>query len=176
MNRFSPTAGTTYGSLVLTSADRLAPDISAEARTRSSSASGEVSVEEMPTRIAPRSRRWRVSARVSMPLMPTTPWSRSASSSDRVATASWTGPRAGSRTTYPATQILRGLRVLVVHAGVADVRGGHHHDLAVVRRVGQRLLVAAHAGREDRLAEGLAGGAVGVAAEGAAVLEDEHRW
>ena len=68
----------------------------------------------------------------------------------------------------------RGLGVLVVHAGVADVGGGHHHHLAVVGRVGQRLLVAGHAGREDRLAEGLARGAVGLAAEGAAVLEDQH--
>ena len=68
-----------------------------------------------------------------------------------------------------------GLGVLVVDAGVADVRGGHHHDLAVVRRVGQRLLVAGHAGGEDRLAEGLALGAVGLAAEGAAVLEDQDR-
>ena len=39
----------------------------AASRTRASSASASVSVEEMPTRIAPRSRRWRVSARVSMP-------------------------------------------------------------------------------------------------------------
>ena len=68
-----------------------------------------------------------------------------------------------------------GLGVLVVHAGVADVRGGHHDDLAVVRRVGQRLLVAGHAGGEDGLAEGLALGAEGLAAEGAAVLEDEQR-
>ena len=67
------------------------------------------------------------------------------------------------------------LGVLVVDAGVADVRRGHHHDLAVVGRVGQRLLVAGHAGGEDRLAEGLALGAVGLAAEGAAVLEDEQR-
>ena len=68
-----------------------------------------------------------------------------------------------------------GLGVLVVHAGVADVRGGHHHDLAVVRRIGQRLLVAGHAGREHRFAERLADGAEAVAAEGPAVLEDEER-
>ena len=104
VNRFSPAAGTTYGSLVLTSAERLAPDISAEPRTRSSRASDEVSVEEMPTRMAPRSRRCRVRARVSMPLMPTTPWSRSASSRDR-RDRHEDGRRAGSRTTYPLTQI-----------------------------------------------------------------------
>ena len=60
----------------------------------------------------------------------------------------------------------RGLGVLVVDAGVADVRGGHHDDLPVVRRVGQRLLVAGHAGGEDGLAERLADGAVRLAAEG----------
>ena len=83
-----------------------APVISAEPRTRSSSASGSVSVVEMPTRIAPRSRRWRVSARVSTPVMPTTPCSRSSSSRLRRA-RQLDARRAGSRTTYPATQILR---------------------------------------------------------------------
>src|SRR6185295_4069825 len=58
--------------------------------------------------------------------------------------------------------------------GVADVRGGHHDDLAVVRRVGERLLVAGHAGVEHRHAEGLPHGPVGAAAEGAAVLQDEY--
>ena len=70
----------------------------------------------------------------------------------------------------------RRLLILVVDAGVADVRRGHHHDLAVVRRVGERLLVAGHAGVEDRLAEGLALGAVALAVEGATVLEDQDRW
>ncbi len=60
----------------------------------------------MPTRIAPRSRRWRVSARVSIPLMPTTPCSRSSSSSERTE-RQLDGTRAGSRTTYPLTQIRR---------------------------------------------------------------------
>ncbi len=58
----------------------------------------------MPTRIAPRSRRCRVSARVSMPLMPTTPWLLSSSSSERCE-RQLDGTRAGSRTTNPATQI-----------------------------------------------------------------------
>ena len=48
------------------------------------------------------------------------------------------------------------LGVLVVPAGVADLRRGGHHDLPVVARVGQRLLVARHAGGEHRLAERLA--------------------
>ena len=98
VNRLSPTAGTTYASRVDTASLRLDPCISADPRTRWSRASGSVSVVEIPTRIAPRSRRWRVSARVSTPAMPTTPCSRSESSSVR-----WErqllGTRAGSRTT-----------------------------------------------------------------------------
>src|SRR5699024_6439747 len=41
-----------------------------------------------------------------------------------------------------------GLAVLRVPAGVADLRGRGHHDLAVVARVGEGLLVAGHAGAE----------------------------
>ena len=69
---------------------------------------------------------------------------------------------------------LAGLGVLVVHAGVADVRRGHDDDLPVVGRVRQRLLVAGHAGGEDDLAERGAGGAVRAATIGSAVLEDER--
>ena len=55
---------------------------------------GSVSVSvEIPTRIAPRSRRWRVSARVSTPLMPTTPWARSSSSSERTRAPARRDPR-----------------------------------------------------------------------------------
>jgi hypothetical protein len=60
----------------------------------------------MPTRIAPRSRRWRVSARVSTPAMPTTPCVSSSSSSVR-RLRQLLGTRLGSRTTYPLTQIRR---------------------------------------------------------------------
>ena len=83
-----------------------APVISADSFTLASSESASVPSEEIPTRIAPRSRRWRVSARVSMPLMPTTPWSRSSSSSERTE-RQLDGTREGSRTTYPLTQMRR---------------------------------------------------------------------
>ncbi len=89
-----------------TSEESSAPAISAEPSTRSSNACGSDSVVEMPTRMAPRSRRCRVSARVSMPLMPTTPWSCSSSPRPR-RERQLDGTRAGSRTTYPLTQILR---------------------------------------------------------------------
>src|SRR5450759_3259856 len=67
------------------------------------------------------------------------------------------------------------LRILVVHPGVANVRRGHDDDLPVVRRVGQRLLVAGHAGVEDRLAEGLPDDPVCLAAKRTAVLEHQQR-
>ena len=67
----------------------------------------------------------------------------------------------------------RGLVVLVVPAGVADLRRGLHHDLAVVGRVGQRLLVPGHAGGEDGLTEALPRRTVGLAAEDPSVLEDQ---
>ena len=70
---------------------------------------------------------------------------------------------------------LPALVVLAVHAGVADVRGGHDDDLAVVAGVGQRLLVAGHAGGEDRLADRRPDRAVGLAPERPAVLEHEDR-
>jgi hypothetical protein len=98
VKRFVPCAGTTYASPVLTASLRLAPVISPEVSTRSSSRWGSLSVVEIPTRIAPRSRRWRVSARVSTPLIPTTPWSRRSSSSVRTL-RQLDGTRAGSRTT-----------------------------------------------------------------------------
>ncbi len=100
VNFFVPMAGTTYASLVATSAERSAPTISGACRTRSSSAasSGSASPEKIPTRMAPRSRRWRVSARVSTPLMPTTPWAASSSSRVRCE-RQLEGLRAGSRTT-----------------------------------------------------------------------------
>src|SRR6478735_3927775 len=67
------------------------------------------------------------------------------------------------------------LVVLGVDARVADVRRGHDDDLPVVARVGQRLLVARHAGGEDGLADGLPQCTVGRPVEGAAVLEHEGR-
>ena len=66
-----------------------------------------------------------------------------------------------------------GLGVVGVDAGVANVRRGLDHELAGVGGVGDGLLVAGHAGREDCLAEGRSGGAVAGAAENPAVLEHE---
>jgi hypothetical protein len=76
-----------------------------EAVTRASSWSASSSVL-IPARIAPRSRRWRVSARVSMPLMPTMPWAASWSSRLPVE-RQLEVRRAGSRTTKPAGHMRR---------------------------------------------------------------------
>ena len=105
VKRFSPTASTTYTAVVDTSSARSAPVISAEPSTFSRRVAGSDSTVEIPTRITPRSRRCRVRARVSIPEMPTTPWARSSSSRDRT-DRQFDGIRAGSRTTYPETQIL----------------------------------------------------------------------
>ncbi len=103
-NDASPSGRTTYRSLVETSSARWAPLIAGCALTRSSRAPASVSTLETPTRIAPRSRRCRVSARVSTSHMPTTPWALSSSSRLR-RERQLEDTRAGSRTTYPATQI-----------------------------------------------------------------------
>src|SRR4051812_7852979 len=66
------------------------------------------------------------------------------------------------------------LGILVVDAGVADVRRGLDDHLTVVRRVGQCLLVAGHPGVEDRFPERLALGAVRLPAKRPAVLENEN--
>ena len=74
------------------------------ASTRVASASTSVTTLDTTARMAPRSRMCRVSARVSTPLMPITPWATSSSASPRVARQD-DARRAGSRTAYPATQI-----------------------------------------------------------------------
>jgi hypothetical protein len=66
-----------------------------------------------------------------------------------------------------------GLGIFVVDARVADVRGRHDDDLPGVRRVGQGLLVAGHAGREDGLAERAPDGAVGAPDVAGPVFEHE---
>ncbi len=105
----SPTAGIVYVSWVETSAERLRPAMSGAWRTWascSSSPSAKASPEKTPARMAPSSRIRRVTARVSMPEMPTTPWATRSPSSVRCPRKLET-TREGSRTTYPATQMRR---------------------------------------------------------------------
>src|SRR2546428_2464318 len=67
------------------------------------------------------------------------------------------------------------LHVLLVDAVVADHRIGHGHDLPVIRRIGEDLLVAGQGRVEDDLTVGLAEGSEGAAAEDAAVAQHEQR-
>ena len=77
--------------------------------------------------------------------------------------------------TSPAAWTLDGLDILVVDAVAADVRIGQRDDLAAVARVGEDFLVAGQRGVEHHLADGLAGGAHGMADEMRAVCKCEQR-
>ena len=65
------------------------------------------------------------------------------------------------------------LVVLVVPAGVADVRRGGDHHLPVVAGVGQGLLIAGHRRDESGLTEGFADRAERSAPEGSAILQHQ---
>src|SRR6478752_3595523 len=96
----SPWAGVTSAAETETDAERFCPAISGASRTRRSCSSSSIpaaSPEKMPPRMLPAERMWRVTARVSMPLMPTTPSSTRASSSDWSA-RQFDTTREGSRT------------------------------------------------------------------------------
>ena len=75
----------------------------------------------------------------------------------------------------PADLRTGALAVLVVDTVVADERVRHGHDLAVVRRVGEHLLVARHGGVETNLAHARrAHGAKGFADKRTAIFEHEQ--
>ena len=105
VNLFSPTASITYVEFVETSSARKAPLICGDFRTLTTISSlVSAEFEKIPTRIAPRSRRCRVIARVSTLLIPTIPCSNKSSSSERFARQLLTTGD-GFRTTNPLTQI-----------------------------------------------------------------------
>ena len=74
----SPSKRTISGGV--TSRARSAPAIEGSAAIRSRASASGTSAGKMPPRIAPRSRRWRTRARVSMPLIPGVPVMSSQSS------------------------------------------------------------------------------------------------
>ena len=82
----SPSGSTTYASRVETSSDNDAPAMDSWARTAASMVASSVrsSPEKIPAFMAPSSRMWRTTARVSIPAMPTTPWATISSSRLRV--------------------------------------------------------------------------------------------
>ena len=130
-------------------------------------------VERMPF-IAPRLRVRRTRARVSIPSMPMMPCSARDSRRAIPLRGSCSTRLLSSRTTNPGPRA-GGFPVLGVDAVVADLRVGHRHDLTVIARVGQDLLVAGHARVEDDLAVDFAPGAEGPAREHRAVFERQFR-
>ena len=122
---------------------------------------------------APFSRRMRVRRRVSMSAMATMPWCFRYSGS-----ACFGAPAGHARRQIPDHQprrvYLRGLLVLTVHAGVADMRIGKGNDLAAVGRIGQDFLVPGDRGVEHHLPRGHAVGADRSPPENRSVGERKH--
>ena len=117
-------------------------------------ASSRSSVDRMPF-IAPWTRVSRTRARVSIPSIPMMPCLARKSSSDPLR-AEVTHPAAELADHESADPGAAAFGILLVDPVVADLRVGHRHDLAVIGRVGQDLLVAGHARVEDDLAIDLA--------------------
>ncbi len=123
---------------------------------------------------APPLRSNRVNRRVSMPAMPTVP-SR-CRYCDRV--CGRTKTRRLQRRVLddqPGGMNPGGLDVLVVGAGVADVRIGQRDELPGVAGIGEDLLVAGHRGVEHHLANARADGADRMAAKQGAVCKGKQR-
>ena len=112
---------------------------------------------------APPSRMRTVSARVSTPPTPVTPCARSQGAGARPPASCW-ARSTSCFTTSPQRGDGGRLDVLGVDADIADMREGEGDDLPGIGRVGQRLLVAGHAGVEADLA---APAVVGMGAEAA---------
>ena len=103
---------------------------------------------------APASRTWRASRRVSTPVSAGTPWRTRKGSSASVERQFEEIVRQVAHHDAPAVHGRRRLVVRGVGAVVADVGAGERDDLPGVGRVGDHLLVAAHGGVEDELADG----------------------
>ncbi len=82
-----PSPANSIGSAGVTVRAKSAPLIEGSAATRSRASDSGSSAGKMPPRIAPRSRMWRTSARVSTPVIAGTPQSASQSSQPRSAVA-----------------------------------------------------------------------------------------
>ena len=82
--------------------------------------------------------------------------------------------RRGARLAHDiAAHVAAALKIGRDDAVVADEREGLQHDLAAVARIGERLDVAVHAGREHQLADGVARCAERLPRKGLAVFEHE---
>jgi hypothetical protein len=122
---------------------------------------------------APASRMRAVSALVSMPPMPGSPWPSSQCSRCSAA-RQLAGSVAGAHD-EAACRRGHGLDVLGIGAGVADMGEGEGDDLPGVGRVGQDLLIAGHRGIEADLAHRHGAGAEAAAPEHRAVGKHQCR-
>ena len=68
------------------------------------------------------------------------------------------------------------LDILRSDAGITDMRIGQGNNLAGVGRIGEDLLITGHGRIEHDLADTVAVGADGLAAENATVGEGENGW
>ena len=137
----------------VTSRARSRPVIDGSARTRSRSprASAHASAANTPPRIAPLSRMWRTSARVSTPDSAGMPQSAQPGEPAALGVGRVLAVDALAHDHRARVDPVR-LHVRRRHAVVPDQRVGEDDDLAGVARVGDRLLVAGHRGVEDDLA------------------------
>ena len=138
-----------------------------------SEASSRSVVDSTPV-MAPRTRSRRTRARVSMPSMP-----RTSLLAQVVVEGALRAEVAGHARQLADDEALdlrpARLAVVGVDAVVADQRIGHGDDLALVGRIGEHFLIAGHAGVEDDLAGGLAGGAEAAAGVDRAVFQGQFR-
>ena len=120
--------------------------------TRSSNADALVSVLERPTRMAPRSRMCAVRRGYRPRTCRRCPGAARSSMSRSRREPPIGGNPSGHRVPHSRPpRFWAGLAILVIPAGVADVRCGGDDHLPVVARVGQGLPVARHTGRKDCL-------------------------
>ena len=133
-----------------TSATRSRPTSPADAAALATSDSVDRSVVEITARMAPRSRRWRVRRRVSMPSMATMPFS-----ARNVGQGLLAAPARGLVAHLADHESLREdaarLHVGAVDPVVADMRHRHRDDLPGVAGIGEHLLVARHRRVEAQL-------------------------
>ncbi len=167
-----PSGSSRISSDGVTSRARSRPSIDGSAAISARASSSATLAGKRPPRIAPWSRMWRTSARVSRSVIPGIPCSRSQSSqpcsapgaSERFVAARMIAARAcGADDSIAASR----------DAVVADVGGRERDQLAGEGGIGHRLLVAGHAGREDDLADGVRVGAAGDPVEALTVLQQD---